>query len=127
MNRVTVAMTHAHKIMIVGFVGLALVAGCQAPGRFLSSETSVVCPTCETETRTLPVRDQTYDTHVCTACKTVAPLSEAYPDIAAVLEDDRLDRGSLRRSVPLVHVCDRCESVVGICRQCRREEGKLNE
>ncbi len=83
--------------------GGLLITGCQAPGRVLAQESSPICPTCKTETRTSPIKGLTYKKHICPSCRDV--------------EDNTMrGEGDVARTT---HVCDRCETIVQVCPMCR--------
>jgi len=75
-------------------------AGCQTPGRLVSSKTSQVCPECETETRTFSLEGLTYDKHICPTCRTEERGGD-YPET--------------------VHYCRKCRAIVEPCPLCREE------
>ncbi|NOY79444.1 MAG: hypothetical protein GXP31_00415 [Kiritimatiellaeota bacterium] len=86
-----------------GVVLLALaVAGCQTPGKLVSTATSTVCPMCKSETRTTAVKGLTYTKHICPKCKTVRNTGTS---------DEAADATQ-------VHVCDQCKAVVNTCPLC---------
>lgn len=94
--------------LTVGVLTLSIAAsGCRMPGRVLSTESSAVCPECQTETRTAPVKGVTYQKHICPGCGAVAVTS-------APLQADS-DPGWT------VHVCDRCKALVTKCPQCQAQ------
>ena len=90
-------------IAVIGVGLTSISAGCQSPGRVLSSETSLACPECRTETRTAPIKGLTYKKHICASCRMV--------------EDDAVTDDPIEWT----HVCDRCKARVGECAQCRRQ------
>jgi hypothetical protein len=88
---------------------LILIAGCQSPGKVVSTQTSDVCPLCEMQTVTSPIKGLTYTKHVCPNCKTVetdeATISAAMASYASL-------------DIESVHVCEHCKSVVAPCPAC---------
>lgn len=81
----------------------ATLLGCQAPGKPVSSETSVVCPTCQNETKTAFIKGLNYTKHRCPSCK------------------DTWEPGVGDAPMVKVHACDRCGQIVEKCPQCKRQ------
>ena len=90
---------------------LVLIAGCQTPGKVVSTQTSDVCPQCEMQTVTSPIKGLTYTKHVCPTCKTVE--TDEAKISAAMASYTSLD-------IKSVHVCEHCKSVVALCPVCSR-------
>ena len=90
---------------------LILIVGCQSPGKVVSTQTSDVCPQCEMQTVTSPIKGLTYTKHVCPTCKTVE--TDAAKTSAALASYTSMD-------VETIHVCARCESVLIPCPACRK-------
>ena len=91
---------------------LILISGCQTLGQVVSTEASEVCPQCETQTVTTPIKGLTYTKHVCPLCKTVE--TDASKTSAAMADYTSMEIGT-------VHVCKNCESVVTPCPACSRK------
>ena len=83
-----------------------LVAGCQMPGQTIAAKSSDTCPSCQQETKTLPIKGLTYTKHVCPSCE----------------DTDIFDDYSENPLYPMgtVHTCSRCETIVEQCEQCRK-------
>ena len=98
-------ITHKNLGNLAALCGVAFLAvllvGCQTSGKLVSTEKSVVCPMCQTETRTAAVKGLTYTKHVCPGCKTIT-------------ETDHYT-GNVTSSV---HVCDHCKAAVVKCPLC---------
>jgi len=94
---------------VVLFVILMTATGCQTPGKVVSTKKSDVCPTCEKQTVTTPIKGMKYTKHVCPNCKTV------YINDPSVTSDELADY------MGMVHVCTSCKSLVVTCPQCRRQ------
>ena len=90
---------------------LILIVGCQTPGEVVSTQTSDVCPQCEIQTVTSPIKGLTYTKHVCPTCKTVE--TDASKTSAALTTYTSMD-------IETVHVCDHCKSVVEPCPVCSK-------
>ena len=90
---------------------LILISGCQTPGKVVSTETSEVCPQCETQTVTTPIKGLTYTKHVCPMCKTIE--TDASKTSAAMASYTSMD-------VETVHVCEHCQAVVMPCPGCSK-------
>jgi hypothetical protein len=88
---------------------LILIIGCQTPGKVVSTDSSAVCPQCETQTVTTPIKGLTYTKHVCPLCKNVE--TEASKTSAAMASYTSMEKET-------VHVCKHCESVVMPCPVC---------
>lgn len=87
----------------------ASITGCQTPGRVVSTEPSIVCPTCERQTVTSPIKGLKYKKHVCPQCKTV------YSNDAPVAYDEVAD------DMGAIHVCEYCQANLITCPQCSRQ------
>ena len=94
-------------IAILG--ALTLIVGCQSPGKVVSTQTCEVCPQCEMQTVTSPVKGLTYTKHVCPGC-------------GAVETDEAKTSAALANYTSMntetVHVCEHCKSVVTPCPAC---------
>jgi len=119
--RVAIASTLTACILIGSIGSIVVLTGCQMPGRILSAQSSRTCPTCRTETRTAALEDVSYETHVCVSCRTVSRLVDLESNAS---DRDIVEGGQLRVSTPMMHVCDSCKAVVGVCSQCRQESEK---
>ena len=78
----------------------------------ISTNSSDVCPQCETQTVTSPIKGLTYTKHVCPHCKTVE--TDASKTSAAMATYTSMD-------IETVHVCEHCESVVTPCPACSKK------
>ena len=90
---------------------LVLAGGCQTPGQVVATQKSEVCPQCETQTVTTPIKGLTYTKHVCPACKNVE--TDATKTSAALATYTSME-------VETVHVCEHCKSVVTPCPACSK-------
>lgn len=100
-------------VCLLGAVGsVALLTGCQIPGKVQSEETSSVCPMCKTQTVTSPIQGLTYKKHVCPGCKSVATIDPAAPTYMK----DYVDPGA-----QTMHVCEHCMAAVSKCPLCRKQ------
>ena len=102
----TINMTGT-SIIIMLF--LMVVSGCQTPGQVVSTKKSEVCPTCENQTKTTPIKGLKYTTHVCPQCETV------YSNDSSVTYDEVED------DMGAVHVCHYCQVNVVTCKQCNKQ------
>jgi len=106
-------MKNIQKILTITIAtcSLILIAGCQSPGKVVSTQTSVVCPQCEMQTVTSPIKGLTYTKHVCPGCKMVetdeAKTSAALANYTSM-------------NTETVHVCEHCKSVVTPCPACSK-------
>ena len=91
---------------------LVLAGGCQTPGKVVSTDSSDVCPQCETQTITTPIKGLTYTKHVCPMCKTIE--TDASKTSAALATYTSMD-------IETIHVCEHCESVVTPCPACSKK------
>ncbi len=98
-------MINKRASLVLSLCMLWAVAGCRLPGKVVSTEASTVCPTCSTETKTLPIKGLTYEKHICPECKVTTIWGE---------EDD----SGISYVEEVVHVCTQCEAVVATCPQC---------
>jgi len=89
-----------------------LIAGCQSPGNVTSTESSITCPICKTETVTLPVKGLAYTRHVCPQCKTIE--TDASKTSSAMASYTSMNNET-------VHVCQHCKSVVMPCPLCSKQ------
>ena len=90
---------------------LILIVGCQSPGKVVSTQTSDVCPQCEMQTVTSPIKGLTYTRHICPTCKDVE--TDAAKTSAALAIYTSMD-------IETVHVCEHCKSVVAPCPVCSK-------
>ena len=88
-----------------------LTSGCQSPGKVVSTQASTVCPQCEMQTVTSPIKGLTYTRCVCPTCKTVETDAEK---VSAALAS------YTSRDMKTVHVCEHCKSVVESCAACSK-------
>lgn len=86
--------------LIVVFTVLA--GSCQTPGEVVSTDASVICPKCKTETKTMPIKGLTYTKHTCPSC-------------GGDWEMDHTDFSVF------VHACEHCETIVATCPLCAKE------
>ena len=100
------------SLVLSALCALILISGCQAPGKVVATETSPVCPQCETVTVTSPIKGLTYTKHVCPGCKTVE--ADASKTSVALANYTGMD-------VDTVHVCRHCECVVMACPACSKK------
>jgi hypothetical protein len=85
---------------------MALIAGCQTPGKVVATETSSACPKCQLETKTRSIKGVTYKTDVCPSCKTTwDPWGGSNHDENAI-----------------VHVCDECKIMTEKCAVCAQKK-----
>lgn len=88
-----------------------LIAGCQSPGKIVSTQVSAACPQCAMQTVTTPIKGLTYTRHICPACKTIeldeVRISEAMSNYTSM-------------EIETVHICDHCKSVVEPCLACQK-------
>lgn len=99
-------------IALSALCALVLAGGCQTPGKVISTEPSEVCPQCENQTVTTPIKGLTYTKHICPLCKTVE--TDASKTSAALATYASMD-------IETVHVCEHCESVVTPCLACSKK------
>ncbi|MEA2068498.1 MAG: hypothetical protein U9P12_04795 [Verrucomicrobiota bacterium] len=86
---------------------LILIVGCQSPGKVVSTQTSDVCPQCEMQTVTSPIKGLTYTRHICPpTCKDVE--TDTAKTSAALATYTGMD-------IETVHVCEHCKSIVAPC------------
>jgi len=91
---------------------LVLAGGCQTPGKVVSTEPSEVCPQCENQTVTTPIKGLTYTKHVCPMCKNIeTDASKTSAALAVYTSQD----------IETVHVCEHCQSVVTPCPVCSQK------
>ena len=91
---------------------LDLAGGCQTPGKVVSTNPSDLCPQCETQTVTTPIKGLTYTKHVCPMCKNIE--TDASKTSAALASYTGMD-------IETVHVCKLCEAVVTPCPACSQK------
>ena len=96
-------------LTVILLVSLLTVTGCQTPGQVVSIKTSEVCPTCENQTKTTPIKGLKYTMHVCPQCETV------YSNDSTVTYDEVED------DMGAVHVCHYCQANVVTCKQCNKQ------
>lgn len=88
------------------FAAALTIAGCQTPGTVISENVSPQCPSCQTVTKTGPIKGTTMSKMHCPSCKTTyidEPVSELGDKIA-------------------VHSCSACGINVKDCDQCSKAE-----
>ena len=113
----TAITTTAAVVMavILGSLGsVALLSGCQLPGKVVSTESSSVCPMCKTQTVTSPIKGLTYTKMVCPSCHTETTLDPGQEEILR-------NYVGLGSDVTTVHVCDHCKAMVEKCPRCRKQ------
>ena len=96
--------------VVLAIGATVFVAGCQMPGKLVSSEPGKACPMCKTEVRTMAVKGMTYTQCVCPGCKKVSTIDPGAPASLA----DYVDPAS-----QTVLVCEHCKAIVGKCPACR--------
>lgn len=108
----TATSTAVMLAVLLGSMGsVALLTGCQSPGRVLSTETSIACPMCKTQTVTSSIKGLTYKKHVCPGCKEVSTID---PNAPASMRD------FVDPDQQTIHVCEHCKTAVSKCPQCRK-------
>jgi hypothetical protein len=90
---------------------LILIIGCQSPGKIVSTQTSDVCPQCEMQTVTTPIKGFTYTRHICPSCKT--DETDEAKTSAALASYTSMD-------VETVHVCENCKALIEPCPACSK-------
>ena len=85
---------------------LVLTGGCQTPGKVVSTEPSNVCPQCETQTVTTPIKGLTYTKHMCPMCKTVSTVTPNYDELGDDIKE--------------IQVCEHCQANLITCPQCNK-------
>jgi len=99
--------------VLLGTIGsVALLTGCQTPGKVVSEETSSVCPMCKTQMVTSPIKGLTVKKHVCPGCKNVSTIDPAAP---ASMQD------YVDPDQKTIHVCEHCKAAVSKCPLCRKQ------
>lgn len=83
-------------------IGVASLTSCQTAGE-KSTKTSVICPSCKTETTTTPLKGLSFTKHMCPKCRSTSNVSG--------------------ESWDPIHVCNSCEQVVEKCSLCEKESG----
>ena len=81
---------------------LILITGCQYPGKVVSTQTSDVCPQCEMQTVTSPIKGLTYTKHVCPNCKTVVKqtvMNTGHASIVTAFLNEHLDKQRQRAEI----------------------------
>jgi hypothetical protein len=99
-------------ILTIATCSLILIAGCQSPGKIVSTQTSDICPQCTMQTVTTPIKGLTYTRHICPGCKTVE--TDKSKTSAALASYTSI-------AVETVHACKHCKSVVTPCPACRKK------
>lgn len=107
-----ITMALAIVAVTAGVATTALLTGCQAPGRVLSTTPSAACPMCETRTVTSPIMGLTVKKHVCPGCKEVSAIDPTAP---ASMQD------YVDPNQRTIHVCEHCKAAVSKCPQCRKQ------
>ena len=97
------------SIAVILFITLMTITGCQTPGQVVSTEASEVCPTCENQTVTTPIKGLKYTRHICPHCKTVE--DENAPKVYDEMGD----------SMATIHVCNYCKANIISCPQCSKK------
>ncbi len=98
-------MKITQSIVIVSLFsfGVAALSSCQTSGKLVKSETSVICPDCQQETKMTFLKGLNYNTHKCPSCK------------------DNWEPGFGDAPMVKVHACDKCGQIVEKCPQCKRQ------
>lgn len=91
------------SMFLIGMSMMLLIIGCQTSGQLKSSESSIICPNCKTETRTTPFQGINYKKHMCPDCRYETVMDET-GEIAPW---------------KTVHVCDNCNALVEKCPLCK--------
>jgi len=99
--------------VVLGSMGsVALLTGCQTPGREMSLETGSACPMCKTQTVASPIKGLTVTKHVCPGCKNVSTIDPAAPaSMRDYVDPDQ----------QTIHVCEHCKAAVSKCPLCRKQ------
>lgn len=94
------------RTAIFAFCMVALIAGCQTPGKVVATESSSVCPKCQLETKTRALQGLTYKSDVCPSCKTTWDMHG----------------GNNADEAAMVHVCDSCKIMTEKCPVCAQKK-----
>ncbi len=104
-NRLTLA-----AITLAAIGTLLLAVGCRTSSEtVVGTERSPVCPTCKNETRAVEAADVTYKQHVCQKCRSFLQVEDP-------------NRWAEVRQYKLIHVCDKCKTIVEKCPQCEKKD-----
>jgi hypothetical protein len=118
MSRRVSTILMAGILTAAGAAVVVLPMGCQSENQVAATETSVVCPVCQRETRIQPLTGLKYTTCICPTCKTVSTLDPEFRDRLEVFYGNIVGDA--------VPVCDTDETVVmecAVCREARHARG----
>ena len=88
-------------VSLMALVGVVLLAGCQQPGKVISSVPSVACPTCSQQVVTSRLAGVNFTRMVCPSCKKEYIPPEGFWDTETI-----------------AYTCPTCKVMIGTCPDC---------